>query len=101
MTGMSEWPIVNSCLLINTLNVHNMYLAYNDLSFLQDCEENGSCDAFMQVSSDMASYLKTIGGASKSGYRIIVEYAFQKNGDQCLNEEECVYYYTTLSLGEV
>lgn len=87
--------------LLHTLNVKNIYLTYNDLSFLQDCRDTtGKCEVFLQVNSDMASYLKTIGGKGKSGYRIIVEYSENKDGSKCI-DEECISYYTTLSLGEI
>ena len=87
--------------LFDTLHVNNIYLTYNDLGFLQNCtNSNGKCEVLIQVSEDAANYLKTIGGNGRSGYRIIVEYAENKDGSKCTTEN-CFYYYTTLGLGEV
>ena len=87
--------------LIDNLHVNNIYLTYNDLGFLQNCtSSSGKCEVLVQVREDMANYLKTIGGNGKTGYRIIVEYAENKDGSKCI-DENCIYYYTTLSLGDV
>lgn len=87
--------------LVEELHINNMYLTYNDLSLLQSCKNNsGVCETLLQVNDKAAAYLKTIGGEGSSGYRIIIEYAENKNGDRC-SSDDCVYYYTTLSLGEI
>lgn len=87
--------------LFESLNINNIYLTYNDLSFLQgNCLNDDRCEVLLQVSEDVANYLKTIGGKGKSGYRILVEYAENKDGTKC-DTGNCVYYYTTLSLGDV
>jgi hypothetical protein len=87
--------------LLDNFHVSNIYLTYNDLSFVQDCSNsNGKCSILLQVNEDAASYMKTIGGANSSGYRIIIEYAENKDGSKC-TADKCTYYYTTLSLGDV
>ena len=89
--------------VIEELHVNNLYLTYNDLSELQNCtDQSGICETLVQVNDTMADYLKTIGGKGKLGYRIIVEYAETKDGKKCESTTtDCVYYYSTLSLGEV
>lgn len=99
--------------LVQSLHISNIYLTYNDLSFLQNCTgTSGKCEVLSQVRSDAAEYLKTIGGKGKTGYRIIIEYSENKDGDLCQEEEACDngetnrsclcrYHYTTLSLGEI
>lgn len=87
--------------LFDSLNINNIYLTYNDLGFLQNCNDSeGVCEVLVQVREDAANYLKTIGGNGKTGYRILVEYAEKKDGTKC-TDDNCVYYYTTLSLGDV
>lgn len=89
--------------LIEELHIRKMYLTYNNLSALQNCQNQsgGLCETLNQVGNDKAAaYLKTIGGKGTSGYRIIIEFAETKEGSKC-NDEDCVYYYTTLSLGEI
>lgn len=85
------------------LHLNYLYLTYNDLSELQTCtSRKGVCETLDQVKDSMADYLKTIGGKGKEGYRIIAEYAETKDGKNCeYNDENCVYYYATLSLGEI
>lgn len=95
-----------------SLNVSNIYLTYNDLSFLQNCTETSKeCEVLSQVRSDAAEYLKTVGGKGP-GYRIIIEYSENKDGTFCQEEDACdngatnrscmcKYHYTTLSLGEI
>lgn len=86
--------------LLQDAHVRNLYLAYNDLSRLQTCEnQSGICETLVQVNTTMADYLKTIGG-SGSGYRIIIEYAENKDGTRC-EGDSCQFYYATLSLGDV
>lgn len=89
--------------LFNSLHINNLYLTYNDLGFLQDCSDiTGKCEVLVQVREEAANYLKTIGGNGKQGYRILVEYAEKKDGTSCSStDEDCMYYYTTLSLGEI
>ena len=87
--------------LFDNLHISNIYLTYNDLGFLQNCTSTtGKCEVLVQVREDAANYLKTIGGNGKTGYRILVEYSEHKDGTKC-DDDECVYYYTTLSLGDV
>lgn len=87
--------------LVEELHINNMYLTYNDLSALQNCRnQSGVCEALVQVNDTASAYLKTIGGEGTSGYRIIIEYAENKAGERCVGED-CIYYYTTLSLGEI
>lgn len=87
--------------LFDSLHINNIYLTYNDLGFLQDCNNSeGVCEVLVQVREEAANYLKTIGGNGTSGYRILIEYAEKKDGTKCTNDN-CVYYYTTLSLGDV
>lgn len=90
--------------LMQELHINNIYLTYNDLSMLQNCKnQSGVCEALVQVNDTAATYLKTIGGEGKMGYRIVAEYVEQKDGSKCNNPntENCQYYYATLSLGEV
>ena len=89
--------------LFGELHISNLYLTFNDLSELQNCtNQSGICETLLQVNSTMADYLKTIGGKGKYGYRVIVEFAETKDGKKCENDaEDCVYYYSTLSLGEI
>lgn len=84
------------------LHINRMYLTYNNLSELQNCQNQSEiCETLNRVENDTAAaYLKTIGGEGTSGYRIIIEYAENKAGEKCTGED-CVYYYTTLSLGEI
>lgn len=87
--------------LVEELHINNMYLTYNDLSALQNCKNNsGVCETLLQVNDKAAAYLKTLGGEGTNGYRVIIEYAENKAGERCV-EENCIYYYTTLSLGEI
>lgn len=87
--------------LFESLHISNIYLTYNDLSFLQNCTStSGKCETLVQVRDDAANYLRTVGGNGKTGYRILVEYAEHKDGTKC-DDDECVYYYTTLSLGDI
>lgn len=87
--------------LLQNAHVNNLYLAYNDLSKLQTCEnQSGLCEALVQVNPQTADYLKTIGGSGKTGYRIIVEYAENKDGTRC-EGENCQFYYATISLGDL
>lgn len=87
--------------LVSELHIRNMYLTYNDLSVLQNCkDQSGVCENLLRVNDKAAAYLKTIGGKGTSGYRMIIEFAETKEGLQC-SKEDCVYYYTTLSLGEI
>ncbi len=99
---MNEEDNIGLCeILLQDLHVTNLYLAYNDLSRLQTCDNQiGICEALVQVNSPMADYLKTIGGAGKSGYRIIVEYSENKDGTRC-EGESCQFYYATISLGDL
>ena len=85
------------------LHISNLYLTYNDISELQNCtNKSGVCEALVQVNETASDYIKTIGGKGKTGYRIIVEFAETKDGSRkCNPNEECQYYYTTLSLGEI
>ncbi len=89
--------------LYQELHIHNLYFTYNDLSELQDCtDQKGLCEALVQVNSQAAEYLKTIGGNGQEGYRIIAEFAETKKGEACTDENnDCLYFYTTLSLGEL
>ena len=83
------------------LNINNIYLTLNDLSFLQNCTNtHGKCEALLQVNDTAANYLKTIGGKGKFGYRIVLEFAENKDGSRC-SSDKCQFYYTTLSLGEI
>lgn len=85
--------------LLQDAHVSNLYLAYNDLSKLQTCEnQRGICEALVQVNDKTADYLKTIGGAGMEGYRIIVEYSENKDGTRC-EGDSCQFYYATISLG--
>lgn len=87
--------------VLNHLHISNIYFTYNDLSFLQECtSSSGKCEVLVQVGEKAAEYLKTIGGKGNSGYRLIVEFAENKDGSSCVGNN-CQYYYTTLSLGEV
>ena len=89
--------------LMEELHISNLYLTYNDISELQNCtDQKGICEALVQVNATASDYMKTIGGKGKQGYRIIVEFAETKDGSRkCNSNEECQYYYTTLSLGEI
>ncbi len=89
--------------LLAELHVSNLYLTYNDISELQNCtNKDGICETLVQVNSTASDYIKTIGGKGKTGYRIIVEFAETKDGSRkCNPNEECQYYYATLSLGEI
>lgn len=85
--------------MLDSLHVSNLYLTYNDISFLQDCRDTrGRCEALVQVRPAAAEYLKTIGGKGNAGYRIVVEFSENKDGSRCVGDT-CQYYYTTLSLG--
>ncbi len=86
--------------LLSNFHVNNIYLTFNDLSFVQDCtdQKTGKCVLLQQVRDDAANYLKTIGGKNIPGYRIIVEYKESKEGNTCSNN--CVYYYSSLNVGE-
>jgi type II secretory pathway pseudopilin PulG len=87
--------------MLDNFHVSNIYLTYNDLGFLQDCtDQTGKCSLLLQVSEKAQSYMKTIGGNGKEGYRIIIEYSEKKDGSQCINDN-CRYFYATLSLGEI
>lgn len=87
--------------LFEELHIQNLYLTYNDLSFLQNCkDQSGVCETFLQVNEPTANYLKTIGNEGTSGYRIIVEYVENKDGTKC-DGDACEYYYSTLSLGDI
>lgn len=82
------------------LHIRNLYFTYKDLRFLQECTNaSGKCEALVQVRDSAADYLKTIGGEG-SGYRIVVEFSENKDGSYCAGEN-CQFYYTTLSLGEL
>lgn len=84
--------------LLSKFHVKNMYLAYNDLSDLQNCNNaDGKCESLLQVSQQMGAYIKTLGNKG-SGYQIIIEYGESKEGNSC-DEEDCEYYYATISLG--
>jgi Tfp pilus assembly protein PilE len=101
--------------MLDNFHVSNIYLTYNDLGFLQDCTNtDGKCSVLLQVSQDAQSYMKTIGGNGKDGYRIIIEYAEKKDGSKCESATTCTdrtdtkcvntscrYFYTTLSLGAI
>lgn len=89
--------------ILEELHINNLYLTYNDLSELQNCtDQKGICETLVQVNPAMASYLKTIGGYKKSGYRILIEFAETKDGKQkCSSNEDCQFMYATLSLGEL
>ena len=88
-------------ILKEELHINRMYLTYNDLSVLQNCRnQSGVCEALVQVNDTASAYLKTIGGEGTNGYRIIIEFSENKAGEKCIGED-CVYYYTTLSLGEI
>lgn len=88
--------------LFDSLHIRNIYLTRNDLGFLQQCSNySGNCEILGRVGDDLAAYLRTIGGNGSSGYRVIVEYAEHKDGSGCSTNENCVFYYATLSLGEV
>ena len=102
MVFINEEDNVGFCDAIwDDLNISNMYLTLNDLSFLQNCtNSSGRCEALVQVNDSAASYLKTIGGKGLTGYRIILEFAENKDGSQCTGDK-CQYYYATLSLGEL
>lgn len=99
---LNEEDNLNFCeSILSELHVRHLYLTYNDLSFLQECTNtNGVCETLVQVNEQAASYLKTIGGKGKDGYRIIVEYAENKDGTQCF-DENCEFRYATISVGEL
>jgi Tfp pilus assembly protein PilE len=87
--------------LLMNYHVRNIYLSYNDLSFLQDDSNTSLKDQVLNsVNTDTARFLKTIGGAGSTGYRIIVEFSENSDGSMC-NDDNCVFNYTTLSLGEI
>lgn len=87
--------------LLSDLHVRNLYLAYNDLSDLQNCTTaTGKCESLLQGNEDMGAYLKTIGGEGSSGYRIIAEYSETKEGEYC-DGDACEFYYATISLGDL
>lgn len=112
---MENFNCSNSGLFINSLNdvgiceniisefhISNMYLTFNDLSFIQECTSNtGKCNILNLIGSEMAAYLKTIGGKGKSGYRLILEFGEQPDGSICIDESKCKYYYANISLGDV
>lgn len=101
---MNEKDNIGFCnVLLNRWNVSNIYLTYNDLSFLQECTNSlGRCETLVQVNPDTAEYLKTIGG-SGDGYRLVVEFTECKDGSSKSHCTEDQYrrYYTTLSLGDL
>ncbi len=83
------------------LHITNMYLTYSDLSMLQNCSNrNGACEALAKVNDAAAAYIKTIGGLGKSGYRVIVEFAENKDGTRC-EGDDCEFFYATISLGDL
>ncbi len=87
--------------LFDSYQINNIYLTLNDLGYLQDCKSyGGKCEALGRVNDDFANFVKTIGGNGKYGYRLIVEFALNKDGSTC-TKDNCIYYYTTLSLGDV
>ena len=87
--------------MLSDFHVRNIYLTYNDLSFVQNCNSStGPCEVLNQDRSEMAGYLKTIGGQGKSGYRLIVEFSENDNGSYC-EGDKCKYYYATISLGDL
>jgi hypothetical protein len=87
--------------MLQTFHVSNIYLTYNDLSFVQECtDSSGLCSILLQLSEDASKYIKTIGGSGKTGYRIIVEYSEKKDGSSCTGDN-CTLYYATLSMGEI
>ncbi len=87
--------------IVSEFHISNMYLTFNDLSFLQECTSStGKCNALNLIGSDMASYIKTIGGKGKSGYRLILEFAENSDGSICSDVNKCQYYYANISLGD-
>lgn len=87
--------------LFDSLHISNIYLTYNDLGYLQECTNfAGNCEVLGRVREDLANYLKTIGGNGSSGYRMIVEFSENKDGSGC-SQDNCTYYYATLSLGAI
>ena len=88
--------------ILSEYHVSNMYLTFNDLDFIHECRSNtGLCNILNAVNSDMANYLKTIGGKGKTGYRLIIEFSENADGSLCLNDNGCKYYYANISLGDV
>lgn len=87
--------------IVDNFHVRNMYLTYNDLSFLQECRSNtGKCEILNQIRSNMVNYVKKIDGSGKTGYRLIVEFAENRDGTYC-DTDNCIFYYATISLGDL
>ena len=84
------------------LHISNFYMTYYDLSILQDCDQSrdGLCNILSTVSVDLGNYLKTLGGKGISGYRLIVEYKSNEQGETCMNDEHCISYFATIKVGE-
>lgn len=99
--------------LFELYRISGLYLAKNDLSSLQNCtSSSGICENLYMFGNDndFPYYVQTIGGAGKTGYRIIVKYSENQDGSFCsedeninsdTNKSECIFNYTTLSLGEI
>lgn len=89
-------------LMSQNLHISNIYMTYYDLSAIQDCENNeeGLCATFSRVNMELATYLKTLGGSGISGYRMIVEYQEDGQGNFCTNEEHCLHYFSTIMVGD-
>lgn len=101
--------------LYNRLHISAIFLTYKDLGYLQKCENwEGDCKMFASIDHDIAEYIKTIGGKSKTlnevvaadlkEYRLIVKYTETKQGDLCdetTEEGNCQNFYTTISIGNI
>lgn len=87
--------------LTSRLHISNIYLTYYDVSSLKDCTtESGLCSTLTRISTDLASYLRTLDGKGVSGYRMIVEYAEDGVGNLCTDEEHCNRYFSTIKVGD-
>ncbi len=84
------------------LHVSSFYLTYYDLSVLKNCDNfnSGLCSTLYNVSPELGNYLKTLGGEGADGYRLIIEYAKNEQGNSCHDEEHCIHYFSSIKVGE-
>ncbi len=103
MNSMNNQGLCES--LFESLHIRNIYITYNDLSYVQECSNfSGVCEELGQLREEAVEFLKTIGSQGETGYRIVIEFEECKDGtygdgNTCNNKYS--YFYTTLSLGEL